>query len=152
MSQAASAGLFIYAKDLERVAAFYQRLLGMQAIHSSKELVVLNAAALQLVIHAIPEEIAASITIADPPSRPENTALKFFFTVPSITQLAGLAAALGGEILPEQWRGPASLPVMPLTRKAMSPSCANALPRERSSGASERRSFGRAEAQCCRVL
>ncbi|MCW1979922.1 catechol-2,3-dioxygenase [Xanthomonas arboricola] len=36
MSQAASAGLFIYAKDLERVAAFYQRLLGMQAIHSSK--------------------------------------------------------------------------------------------------------------------
>ncbi|MEA9573144.1 VOC family protein, partial [Xanthomonas campestris] len=99
MSQAASAGLFIYAKDLERVAAFYQRLLGMQAIHSSKELVVLNAAALQLVIHAVPEAIAASIAIADPPSRRENTALKFFFTVPSIAQLAELAAALGGEIL-----------------------------------------------------
>ncbi|WP_274391205.1 VOC family protein [Xanthomonas campestris] len=152
MSQAASAGLFIYAKDLERVAAFYQRLLGMQAIHSSKELVVLNAAALQLVIHAVPEAIAASIAIADPPSRRENTALKFFFTVPSIAQLAELATALGGEILPEQWRGPASLPVMPLTRKAISSSCANALPRERSSGASERRGFGRAEAQRCRVL
>ncbi|WHO88756.1 VOC family protein [Xanthomonas campestris] len=99
MSQAASSGLFIYAKDLERVAAFYQRVLGMQAIHSSKELVVLNAAALQLVIHAVPEAIAASITIADPPNRRENTALKFFFTVPSIAQLVELAAALGGEIL-----------------------------------------------------
>lgn len=106
MSQAASSGLFIYAKDLERVAAFYQRVLGMQAIHSSKELVVLNAAALQLVIHAVPEAIATSITIADPPNRRENTALKFFFTVPSIAQLVELAAALGGEILPAQWRGP----------------------------------------------
>ncbi|MEA9560336.1 hypothetical protein [Xanthomonas campestris] len=53
----------------------------------------------------MPEAIAASIAIADPPSRRENTALKFFFTVPVITQLAELAAALGGEILPAQWRG-----------------------------------------------
>ncbi|MEA9913325.1 hypothetical protein VDG39_11460 [Xanthomonas campestris pv. raphani] len=56
----------------------------------------------------MPEAIAASIAIAiaDPPNRRENTALKFFFTVPSIAQLVELAAALGGEILPAQWRGP----------------------------------------------
>ncbi|MFT3805358.1 VOC family protein [Arenimonas sp.] len=105
MSGPAHAGLFIYAKDVFRLADFYETLLGMQRLHVSAELVVLQSPGMQLVLHAMPPQYASSVSISSPPQRRENTALKFFFTVASIEAAREVAARLGGEVLPEQWPG-----------------------------------------------
>ena len=102
----ARAGLFLYAKDLARVAGFYESLLGMKRAHESPEIVVLESPDIQLVVHAIPSHIASNIVITSPPQRRENTALKFFFTVPSLAAARMAAPPLGGEVFPEQWQGP----------------------------------------------
>ena len=106
MSGPTRAGLFIYAKDLSRLAGFYESLLCMSCAHSAPDLVVLRSPDIQLTLHAIPAPIAASISISSPPEKREDAALKFFFTVPSIAEAAAKAPALGGEVLPEQWQGP----------------------------------------------
>ncbi len=106
MSGPAKAGLFIYAKDLPRLAGFYESLLGMSRAHASTDLVVLCSPDIQLVVHAIPSSIASTISVSSPPVQRDNVALKFFFTVPSITAARAGASALGGEVLAEQWQGP----------------------------------------------
>lgn len=106
MSGPARAGLFIYAKDLSRLAKFYESFLGMTRTHATPDLVVLRSPDIQLTLHAMPPAIAASVTISDPPAKRDNTALKFFFTVPSLAQAQDLAPSLGGDILPERWQGP----------------------------------------------
>jgi predicted enzyme related to lactoylglutathione lyase len=105
MSGPARAGLFIYAKDLPRLAAFYESILGLVRVHATDDLVVLRSADIQLVLHAIPPAIAASFTISQPPARREDAALKFFFTIPSIARAKAEAASLGGEVLSDQWQG-----------------------------------------------
>ena len=106
MSGPARAGLFIYAKDLSRLAKFYESFLGMTRAHATPDLVVLRSPDIQLTLHAMPPAIAASVIMSDPPAKRDNTALKFFFTVPSLAQAQDLAPSLGGEVLQEQWRGP----------------------------------------------
>ncbi|MCB1602434.1 MAG: VOC family protein [Lysobacterales bacterium] len=105
MAGPATAGLFIYAKDLERLSVFYQALLGFGEIHAREDIAVLEVFGLQLVIHAIPRHIADSFEITSPPERREEAALKFFFTVPSLDEAAVIAAAHGGEVLHDRWEG-----------------------------------------------
>lgn len=102
----ASSGLFVYAKDLPRMAAFYEAVLGLVPVQPSPELVVLRAPGIELLLHAIPPHIAADIDIAVPPVPREDAALKFFFTVPSLAMAAEVAARHGGEVLAAQWQGP----------------------------------------------
>lgn len=99
-------GVFLYAKDLAGLARFYEALLGLARAHASPEMVVLNGASMQMIVHAIPPAIAASIEITRPPLRREDTALKFFFTVPSLAEARMRAPALGGEVLAQVWDGP----------------------------------------------
>ncbi len=106
MPDPARAGLFVYARDLERLAGFYQSLLGMARAHAAPGLVVLRSPDLQIVVNAMPAHLAAQVQIASPPARRDDAAYKFFFTVPSLADAATLATTLGGEVLPEQWRGP----------------------------------------------
>lgn len=105
MAGPANAGLFIYAKDVVTLAAFYEQLLGMQRLHATAEIVVLQSPDMQLVLHAMPAQYAAAVTIESPPRRREDTALKFFFTVPELATARDVAAGLGGEVLAEQWPG-----------------------------------------------
>lgn len=102
----ARAGLFIYALDRERIAAFYAAVAGMARLHEAPELIVLESADIQLLVHAIPPPFAEGIRIASPPVRRENTALKFFFTVHSLVTAREMARTLGGEIFTENWAGP----------------------------------------------
>lgn len=102
----APAGLFIYAKDAKRIAHFYETLLGMKRLHATPELIVLENQKLQLLVHLIPEHIASTFEITTPPERREDTALKFFYTVPSIAGARVTASTLGGEVFGEQWQGP----------------------------------------------
>lgn len=106
MSGPARAGLFIYAKDLESLASFYQSLLGMSRAHTTADLVVLRSPDLQITINAMPAHLAEQVELSSPPAKRENAAYKFFFTVPSIASAAETAASLGGEVLPEKWCGP----------------------------------------------
>lgn len=101
-----SSGLFVYVKDVERIARFYESVLGLSRLHGSDELLVLQGQHLQLVVHAIPAHIASTIRISSPPQRREDTALKFFFTVPGIDAARTTAAAAGGEVFAERWHGP----------------------------------------------
>ena len=102
----APAGLFLYAKDLEAVARFYESLIDMRRLHATSEIVVLQSHDVQLIVHAIPEPIAATIQIQSPPEKRTRSALKFFFTVPKLATASVLATALGGEVMSERWAGP----------------------------------------------
>jgi predicted enzyme related to lactoylglutathione lyase len=102
----ARAGLFVYAKDPERLSSFYEAVAGMVRLKSSPDLLILESTDIQLLVHAIPEHIARDIVISSPPERREDTALKFFFTVPSLSQARELAARHGGAVFNENWTGP----------------------------------------------
>jgi predicted enzyme related to lactoylglutathione lyase len=106
MAGPARAGLFLYAKDLQRLAAFYEAVLGVSRTQPSEDLVVLTSPDVQLIVHAIPPAIAEAIIITTPPERRENSAMKFFFTVPSIAAAETIVSTLGGVVFPEQWPGP----------------------------------------------
>ena len=106
MTGPAAEGVFVYAKDLERIAQFYAALLGLRRLHGDADRVVLAGTSMQLIVHAMPPAIAASVRIASPPTRRYDTALKFFFTVSSIAEARERAPALGGEVLTELWEGP----------------------------------------------
>lgn len=102
----ACAGLFIYALDPERVADFYCAVAGMARLHATPELIVLESADIQLLVHRIPPPFAEGIVITSPPQRREDTALKFFFSVPSLDAARLAARGLGGEVFAENWQGP----------------------------------------------
>lgn len=69
MTHQSRAGAVVFAKDLPRVAKFYEEILSMNVAHSERDHVVLESPACQLVVHAIPKKIAASIKISSPPER-----------------------------------------------------------------------------------
>jgi predicted enzyme related to lactoylglutathione lyase len=98
MAGPATSGVLIYAKNVERLATFYDTVLGMSRAHDSPELVVLESPEMQVVIHGIPAKIAQSISITAPPARREQSALKAFFAVESISAARIAAAQLGGEV------------------------------------------------------
>jgi predicted enzyme related to lactoylglutathione lyase len=106
MSGPARAGLFVYAKDLARLTDFYAAIAGMSKLHETSELIVLQSPDIQLLVHQIPPQIAAEIIITLPPQRREDTALKFFFTVPSLAEARAVAHKLGGAVFHEKWSGP----------------------------------------------
>ena len=106
MSGPAKAGLSIYAKDVKRLAGFYESVLGLAQAHIAPELIVLRSPDIQITVNAMPPEVASLVTITSPPLRRETAALKFFFTVPSLIEAQERAIPLGGEFLPQKWRGP----------------------------------------------
>lgn len=102
----AAAGVLIYAKDFQALARFYEQVLDMQRLHEDEHIIVLESAALQMLIHALPAEIAARVQVGKPPQRRADVALKFFVTVPAIAEAASVAQALGGQVFDERWQGP----------------------------------------------
>ncbi len=100
----AHAGLFVYATDINRVARFYEALLGMVRIHETPELTVLESPDIQMVVHRHPPEIGSAVVIDSPPER-RAAALKLFFTVPSLANARAAAPALGGTVDKEEWPG-----------------------------------------------
>lgn len=106
MTAAARAGLFLYASNMSRVADFYEAVIGLQRLHTRDDLVVLDSSGVQLLVHQIPPHIAADIVITSPPEKREDSAMKFFFTVPSLAAARATAQAQGGEVFNENWQGP----------------------------------------------
>lgn len=95
-------GAVVYAKDVPRISAFYAKVVGLAVTHSGHDYVVLESEVFQLVVLAVPARIAASIEIANPPVRREDTAVKLAFLVPSISTSRTLAATHGGALNPTE--------------------------------------------------
>ena len=106
MSAPARAGVLFYAKDLDRVSAFYERVLGAKVVHADDTHRVLRSPDAQLIVHAIPPQIAAGIVIAVPPVPREEQAIKPFFTVERLADAEALAEQLGGRVVGPGWPGP----------------------------------------------
>lgn len=100
------AGVLIYAKNLQAMSTFYQRLLGMRVLLSDDEHVVLESLDCQLILHAIPAQIADHIVIAVPPQLREEQAIKPYFTVQGLTDAEAKAGELGGRLFGPVWNGP----------------------------------------------
>lgn len=106
MTDTARAGALIYAKDLESLSAFYQGVLPVARVEAGPAHHVLTWPDFQLILHAIPPHIAETFTISVPPVPREETALKLFFTVPSLAAAGDTAARLGGRLFDSGWEGP----------------------------------------------
>lgn len=98
--------LVVYAKDKERVSAFYRRTLGVDAVDEAPTHDLLRGPGIEIVIHAIPDRYAASIEIDEPPALREETALKPVFLVSSLDDVRAAAMATGGGLKPATaaWR------------------------------------------------
>jgi predicted enzyme related to lactoylglutathione lyase len=93
-----SAGAVIYAKDVGRLSSFYAEVIGLNIALEKPEFVVLESSHFQLVLHSIPQAIASTFEITNPPVRREDTAVKLVFPVSSIKTARVQARAFGGEL------------------------------------------------------
>lgn len=103
--QTASVRAVLFVKDLERVAAFYVGALALTRLSGDKDNAVLACDGFELVVHQIPNQIADTIVIAQPPIRRVWGAIRLDFPVASIADSRKLARSLGGEIddAPPPW-------------------------------------------------
>jgi predicted enzyme related to lactoylglutathione lyase len=95
-----ASGLVIYAKDKEKVANFYRRLLNLETVVDELEFILLQAGNVEITIVRMPKQIAIEIEI---------TSLKPSFLVQSYEQARVEAVAAGGQLMPTDsvwlWRG-----------------------------------------------
>jgi predicted enzyme related to lactoylglutathione lyase len=89
-------GAVLYAKDLDRLVAFYASVAGIAPQAIEKGYAVFGSRPSQFVILRIPKRIADTIDIATPPEPREDTALKLVFGVEDIAHARERAAELGG--------------------------------------------------------
>ncbi len=99
---------FVFASDLERVAAFYAGAFGMRRENSSDAgFVIMRAAAgADVAIHSLPPHIAADISIGDPPRCRDDTAYKICFETDDLAAQRAAILAHGGQAKePWSWEG-----------------------------------------------
>ena len=88
----------VYAKDLDRMVAFYTAL-GLTVDEAQRDNhAVLIGPGLELSIVQIPERVASHIELSDPPPVRENTPIKLAFVVSSIDETLAATCALGGRV------------------------------------------------------
>lgn len=100
MSNQPKFGAVLFAKDIARIAAFYQALLSMEIGHTDTDIIVLESPTYQFVIHGIPQSIADSIEITTPPQRREDLPIKLVFWVPSLESARSQVKGIGGGLKP----------------------------------------------------
>jgi predicted enzyme related to lactoylglutathione lyase len=106
MTTPARSGVLIYAKNLEEVSNFYERVLGARVLHTDAEHKVLQSPDAQIIIHAIPPQYSQSIVISKPPVAREEQAIKPFFTVPNLAAAENLTTECGGLVWGPLWPAP----------------------------------------------
>ena len=97
---APSSGFVIYAKDPQRLAAFYAQVAALQVIDTNDDFVVLESNAVQLVIVRVPREIAESIILTDPPTLRDDTPIKPVLCVSSLAAARAAVAETSGRVKP----------------------------------------------------
>jgi predicted enzyme related to lactoylglutathione lyase len=97
-AHASHSGAVLYAKNLTRIAAFYQAVAGLSVEHAKAGYVALVSPSFQLVVLKMPEHIAASVVIENPPERRTDTPIKLVFPIASIATARTIAPQHGGEL------------------------------------------------------
>ena len=97
----------IYAKDVERMTAFYRDGLGLALMpeRSSEGWVLFDAGGALLALHAIPPAIARDIEITDPPQPRSDTPIKLTFETPELEGVCARLERLGARLLPPRGSG-----------------------------------------------
>lgn len=99
----------IYAKDILKVASFYQRTLSLPVLEEESNYVVIGNAAHEIAIVRMANSIAAKTRISAPPELREGTPIKCSFWVENLGQVKAEAEAAGGATRPLasawHWRG-----------------------------------------------
>lgn len=90
------AGAVLYAKQPEKVAAFYQHVASMRVCHADSQFIELRSSSFQLVVLQIPKRIADTIVIASPPVRREEGAIKLVLFIQSIADARVASEKFGG--------------------------------------------------------
>ena len=95
------ANLVIFAVDVNKVAAFYQAVIGVSPCPNSgdnKKDLRLCKANEEILIHSIPSHIAKTISVQSPPSPREDSAMKPIFDVESLTESLVQVSSNGGVV------------------------------------------------------
>ncbi len=100
-------GAVLYAKNLERLVAFYAALGNDVVVERESDFAIIQAHDnTELIILQTPEHVSAQIEITNPPVVRSETPLKLIFTVSSIEQALESVFKRGGALLAEasQWK------------------------------------------------
>ena len=94
-------GAVIFTGDHKRLAKFYEGMTGLAVRFTDDNLTVLGSDSFELVIHALSGEPAVS----EPPLARQDSYIKPFFPVKTLSEARERAAALGGQLRPqnEEW-------------------------------------------------
>jgi hypothetical protein len=95
----------LFAKDLDRVAAFYIGALSFERASGDRDHAILRGGGFELIVHQIPKAIADTIVITDPPKRRTSGTLRLDYAIASVEQARKLARSLGGDVdeAPPPW-------------------------------------------------
>jgi hypothetical protein len=78
------AAAVVYAKNLKRIAEFYQRVASLSLKRAAEDHVVLVSESFELVVIQIPRHLAESIEIEEPAVRRTQNPIKLVFFVENI--------------------------------------------------------------------
>ena len=84
------------------MSAFYRLALGLEAVESEKSHDLLKGSGVELVVHAIPDRIAAGIAISEPPMVRETAVFKPAFVVADLEAVRQIAEQAGGGLKPKE--------------------------------------------------
>jgi len=95
----------IYVKDLDRMAAFYGAVLGLEPIAETRTdcWLEFEAAGFRMALHAIPAQIANQIEISCPPRPREDNPVKLCFEVDDVTSERVRLESLGVNVVQRPW-------------------------------------------------
>lgn len=99
----------VYAKDILKVAAFYQRTLSLSVLEQESNFIVVGNAAHEIAVVRMANSIAAKTHVSSPPDLREGTPIKCSFWVENLQHVKAEAEAAGGATRPItsawSWRG-----------------------------------------------
>jgi predicted enzyme related to lactoylglutathione lyase len=96
-----AAGAVLYVQDLRVMRAFYEACFGLSAVEcGGDDFCVLASGGWELSLVTVPEAIAATYILTDPPERRAESPVKLAFEVASIEELRQVVTGAGGQTDP----------------------------------------------------
>src|SRR5262245_24419521 len=94
--------VILFVKDLAHMEAFYGHVLGLKPIPETRShgWIELDAGGTRLALHAMPEEVASTITIDEPPKAREENPVKLVFHAHDVDAERARLIAAGVTMLP----------------------------------------------------
>jgi catechol 2,3-dioxygenase-like lactoylglutathione lyase family enzyme len=95
----------IYVRDLDRMAAFYENILGLKPVEETRmeSWVEFESGSVRFSLHAVPSDTAREIRISSPPEARENNPVKLSFEVDDVGSECLRLKSLGVTIVQRPW-------------------------------------------------